>query len=47
MTTSEQQALTVGELIQTVLGRNPAELPAWPPDAFAVAAIVLKRTGTY
>jgi hypothetical protein len=47
MTSTKQRAMTVAELIQTVLGRDPAKLPVWPPDAFAVAAIVLKRTGAY
>jgi predicted amidohydrolase len=43
--------VTIGELIRSVLGeapgRRPMQVPAWPPDAFAVAATVLKRTGTY
>ena len=30
-----------------MLGRTPETLPAWPPDVFAVPAIVLKRTGAY
>ncbi|HEX4059628.1 MAG TPA: hypothetical protein VHY58_01290 [Streptosporangiaceae bacterium] len=47
MTTGKPKPLTVGELVKTVLGRDPKELPAWPPDTFAVAAIVLKRTGAY
>ena len=42
-------ALTVADLIRDVLGADPdpASPPAWPPDMFAVAATVLKRTGAY
>jgi hypothetical protein len=41
--------LAIDELIKYVLGKDPApdSPPVWPPDMFAVAAIVLKRTGTY
>jgi predicted amidohydrolase len=43
--------VTVRDLICSVLSRTagdfPAEPPAWPPDVFAVTAMVLKRTGAY
>jgi predicted amidohydrolase len=43
--------VTIGELVRWVLDEAPdsqlTPVPSWPPDVFAVAAIVLKRTGTY
>jgi hypothetical protein len=44
-------ALTVEEvlvsLIPSCLSGGEAELPCWPPDAFALAASILKRSGDY
>jgi hypothetical protein len=43
--------VTLGELVRSVLdeasGRRPMPVPPWPPDVFAVAATVIKQTGTY
>ena len=40
--------LTIGDVFESLIpGRSWSEPPAWPPDAFALAASVLKRSGSY
>ncbi len=39
---------TIGQLIDAVLpGALTAGCPAWPPDVFAIAASIMRRTGAY
>ena len=37
----------IGDRLRWLLGRDPATCPAWPPDAFACAATLLKESGSY
>ncbi len=47
MSTTEQP-LTVGDYVAFLApGLLGSAMPAWPPDVFAVAASLLKRTGAY
>ena len=50
-TVGTPQPVILGELIASIMGTDcdgtKSQAPAWPPDVFAVAATVLKRTGSY
>jgi hypothetical protein len=45
---ADAQPATIGAFLDYLLpGLRQADLPAWPPDVFAIAAILLQKSGGY
>src|SRR5258708_686199 len=39
--------LTIKDLAEFLFGKMPTSVPPWPPDAFALCAAILHRSGAY